>query len=133
MLAAYFLTKDSSLPQNAGDGAIVGIFAGIIAAIVGYIISLPFSAMSERFVRGIMDRFSEYYEDMPSGFERFFSEGSFETSVAWTIIGLVISVVIYSALGALGGIIGMSLFGKKKLQEERGVTDVSKDTGDRQP
>ncbi len=132
VLAAYFLSKDSSLPPTTGDGAIVGIFAGIIAAVVGFMISLPFSAISDKFVQGIMDRFSEYYEDMPSGFERFFSEGAFETSIAWTLIGLVFSVVIYSALGALGGIIGMSLFGKKKVPVERGVVDVSKDSGDRQ-
>ncbi len=133
MLAAYFLTKDSSLIPTAGDGAIVGTFSGIMAAIVGFLISLPFSALNEKFIQGMMDRFSEYYEEMPSGFERFFSEGAFETSVAWTLIGLVFSVVIYSALGALGGIIGISLFGKKKVPTERGVVDVSKNTGDRQP
>lgn len=132
MLAAYFLSKDSPLPPTGGDGAIVGIFSGIIAAIVGLVISLPFSAISERIIQGMMDRFSDYYEDMPSGFERFFSEGTFETSVAWTLISLVFSVAIYSALGALGGIIGISLFGKKKAQTERGVVDVSKNTGNRQ-
>ncbi len=133
MLAAYFLSKDSSWGPTAGDGAIVGVFAGIIAAVVGFLISLPFSALSERLVQGMMDRFSKYYEDMPSGFERFFSEGTFETSIAWTLIGLAFSVVIYSALGALGGIIGISLFGKKKVQTERGVVDVSKNSSDRQP
>lgn len=132
MLAAYYLSKDSTLPTTTGDGAIVGIFAGIIAAILGFIISLPFSALSEKFVQGMMDRFSEYYKDIPSGFERFFSEGAFETSIAWTLIGLVFSVVVYSALGALGGIIGISLFGKKKVKTETGVVDVSKNTGDRQ-
>lgn len=132
MLAAYFFSRDSVVMTTAGDGAIVGIFSGIIAAIVGFIISLPFSAISEKIVQGMMNRFSEYYQDMPSEFERFFSKGTFETSLAWTLLGLVFSAVAYSALGALGGIIGISLFGKKKGQNETGVVDVSKNTGDRQ-
>jgi hypothetical protein len=37
-------------------------------------------------------------------------------------------------LGALGGIIGISLFGKKFLPgKTEGVIDVPKDTGDSQP
>lgn len=133
MLSAYLLIKDSPVPLTAGDGAIVGIFTGIVAAVVELIISIPFRAVTDRFVRDMMERFSEYYEEMPRGLESWFQEGALETSFVWSIIGLVISVVIFSALGALGGIIGISLFGKKTVQKGQGTADVPKDTGDRQP
>jgi hypothetical protein len=133
MLSAYLLTKDSPVPLSAGDGAIVGIFTGIIAAFVELIISIPFRAVTDKFMQNMMERFSEYYEEMPRGLESWFQEGALETSFFWSIIGLVISIVIFSALGALGGIIGISLFGKKTVQKGQGAVDVHKDTGDRQP
>jgi len=133
MLSAYLLIKDSPMPLSAGDGAIVGIFTGIIAAVMEFIISIPFKAVTDKFMRNMIDRFSEYYEEMPRGLESWFQEGALETSFLWAIIGLIISVVIFSALGALGGIIGISLFGKKPAQKGQGSVDVHKDTGDRQP
>ena len=132
ILAAYFLTKESPVTLTAGDGAIVGIFTGIIAAIVQAVVNIPFRAMSEKIVQGIMDRFSQYYDEMPSGWESWLEEGDFEGSIVWTILGLVVSVIIFSALGALGGIIGISLFRKKEaVKNVEGVVDVSEDTSNR--
>lgn len=134
MLAAYFLTKDSPIVLTAGDGAIVGIFTGIIAAVVEAFVNIPFRAVSERLMQGMIDRFSQYYDQMPSGWESWLQEGNLEHSLVWAVIGLVVSAVIFSALGALGGIIGISLFGKKKaVRKTEGDGDVSKDTSDRQP
>ena len=133
VLAAYFLTKESRVILTAGDGAIVGIFTGIVAAIVEAVVTIPFRAVNEKLAQGIMDRFSQYYEEMPSGWESWLEGSGFEGSLAWTILGLVISVVIFSALGALGGIIGISLFKKKKaVQNVEGVWDDSKDSSNRQ-
>jgi len=132
LLAGYFLTKESPVVLTAGDGAIVGIFTGIIAAIVEAVVNIPFRAVSEKLVQGMMDRFSQYYEELPSGWESWLEDGGFEGSIVWTVLGLVVSVVIFSALGALGGIIGISLFKKKKaVQNVEGVVDVSEDTSDR--
>jgi hypothetical protein len=133
VLAAYFLTKESSVALTAGDGAIVGIFSGIIAAFVEIIVDIPFRVVNERIIQGIMDRFSQYYEEMPSGWETWMEGGDFEGSIVWSFLGLVVSVVIFSALGALGGIIGISIFGKKKVaQKPEGAMNVSEDTSNRQ-
>jgi hypothetical protein len=132
ILAAYFLTRESSIALTAGDGAIVGVFTGIVAAVVEALIEIPFRATNEKLVQGMLDRFSQYYDEMPSGWESWFQDGGFDDSVVWTILGLAISAVIFSAFGALGGIIGISLFGKKKTaQKAVGVEDVSEDTSDR--
>lgn len=133
ILAAFLLSKNSPVALTAGDGAIVGVFTGIIAAVTEAIVSLPFRAMNEEFVRTMVERFSEYSGEIPSGWDRFLEPGAVEPSLAWSIIGLVISVFIFSALGALGGIIGVSLFGKKKPQGHQGDPYGPKNTGDRQP
>ena len=80
-----------------------------------------------------MERFSQYYEELPSGWESWMEGADFEGSFVWSFLGLVISIVIFSALGALGGIIGIALFGKKKSgSEPEGAVNVSEDTSHRQ-
>ncbi len=140
MLAAYLLAKDSKVMLSLGDGAIVGALAGVIAAIVDFFVSMPFQAMSEDIFRNVMERFSEYADEMPQGWESLMEGGGFEASVAMTILGLLIAAVVFSILGALGGILGMSLFGKKFFPPQGNVTiDIPKedshvkDPSDRQP
>jgi len=133
MLAAYLLARETPSQLSAGDGAIVGIFAGIIAAVVEFIVSIPFRAMENRLTQGMLERFSEYLEEMPPGWESFFEGGEFTTSMGLSVFGLFISAVVFSALGALGGVLGISLFGKKPAQhvQEQGVDVAPKDSGDR--
>ncbi|MFQ6108020.1 MAG: hypothetical protein ACE5L7_00510 [Candidatus Aminicenantales bacterium] len=132
MLAAYLLSKDSPVAMTAGDGAIVGIFTGVTAAVIDAIISIPFHAINAAFVQRVMEGIAQYTEEMPSGWERWLETGAVETSAPLFMLGLLISVVVFSILGALGGIIGISLFGKKAQQPQEGAIDVPKDTGHRQ-
>ena len=133
MLASYMLVKDSPVALTAGDGAIVGIFTGVIAAVMDAFISIPFHAINSAFVQKIMERVAEYTEDMPSGWERWMETGTFESSAPMFMLGLLISAVIFSFLGALGGIIGISIFRKKSPPAHEGAMDVPKDPSDRQP
>jgi hypothetical protein len=133
ILAAYFLSREAPAKLTAGDGAIVGIFSGIIAAIVEAVVNIPFRAFSEKLVQDIMDRFSQYYDEMPSGWESWLGDGGGKGSFFWTILGLGISIVIFSAFGALGGIIGISLFARKKtVKDAEGVVDVSENSSHHQ-
>ena len=74
-----------------------------------------------------MEKIAEFAQDMPSGWEDWLERGAFETSASWAILGLATNVVIFSILGALGGIIGISLFKKKRIGASQGVIDVPKD------
>lgn len=132
MLAAYLLVKDYPVALSAGDGAIVGVFTGIVAAVVRTFVDIVLQPFNTKFLQRIMERVAEYAEEMPPGFESLFEEGTFETSVPKILFGLVISVIVFSALGALGGIIGISLFGKKAPQKTQGVSDDSENTGNSQ-
>ena len=80
VLAAYLLAKDSPVAMTAGDGAIVGIFTGIVAAIVDTVVSIPFQAINSQFVQRFMEGLAEYTEEMPEGWENFLEGGSFEPS-----------------------------------------------------
>lgn len=129
LLAAYLLSKDSPVSLTTGDGAIIGVFAGIIGSVVDTIVSIPFDVImrNSEFMRAILDRVSEYAQDLPSGLEGLLESGPFggSFSLAWTLLGLVISMVIFSAFSALGGIIGVSIFKKKSDPHEEAKNDVS--------
>jgi len=126
MLSAYLLSKESIRPLSSGDGAIVGIFSGIVAAVVEFIISIPFQAINMRLMKSAMEWIQENSSELPSGWDRFMDPSAMETAVAWSLVGLLISVVLFSVMGALGGILGITLF-KKKTPPSEGVIDVPKD------
>jgi hypothetical protein len=134
VLASYLLAKNSAVSLTSGDGAIVGIFAGIIAAVVDAVVSIPFETLNREFIRKFTEQFSQFVEEMPSGWEKWMDRGTEGMSLAWFLLGLVISAVIFAAFGALGGVIGASLFGKKKTLQAQGVKDETpQNPGDRQP
>jgi hypothetical protein len=114
MLAAYLFAKESPGPMTPGDGAVVGILAGIIAAVTDAFASLPFETMNRQYVQRFMEELSHFMDEMPSGWENWLERRAGEFSPAWFLLGLLASAVIYAALGAVGGTMGASLFGKKK-------------------
>jgi len=130
MLSAYLFSKDSPIVLSAGDGAILGAFSGIIAAVVHSVISIPLHAANIAFIQGLMERVAEYSDEFPSGWETLFERSISEASFPMFMLSLMVSAVIFAALGVLGGIIGISIFGKKPKQQNQGVIDVPKDTSD---
>jgi hypothetical protein len=129
LLASYLLSKDSPASLTTGDGAIVGVFAGIIGSVVDTFVSIPFDAImrNSEFMRAILDKVSEYSQDLPAGMENLLESGPFSGSfsIPWILLGLVISMVIFSVFSALGGIIGVSIFKKKSDPNRQGNNDVS--------
>ncbi|MGB2907568.1 MAG: hypothetical protein WBB73_10710 [Candidatus Aminicenantaceae bacterium] len=129
-VAAYFLRKDSPVELRSGDGAIVGIFSGMVAAIIAFLISIPLAPLDNAIARSMMDWASEYADQMPEFWESIMRGEGLESSVPFMMLELFINIVVFSALGALGGIIGISLFKKKSAQLAQGVIDVPKDQVD---
>lgn len=125
IIAAHFLSKDSPVTLGPGDGAIVGVFSGIIAAVVEFLISIPLAPLNDKLINNMADIFSEYADEMPAAWESWMDQS---LNAPMVMLGLVISVVIFSALGALGGIIGISIFKNKKNKSPQGVIDVPKNS-----
>jgi hypothetical protein len=134
MLASYLLSKNSLVSLTAGDGAIVGIFAGIVAAVAHSLVSLPLQDFNRRWLQVFMEQFSQFTEEMPAGWDKLLEQQTGGTSLPLFLLSLVILAAIYSVLGALGGIIGASLFGRKKPPQAAEIKDETRqDPGYRQP
>ena len=130
VLASYLLAKDSPVSLTSGDGAIVGALAGISAAVVDSLVGIPLHGLNVAVMRRMMERLSEFADEMPSGWENWLDRTGGGISVVMFLMGLFISAAVFAVLGALGGIIGMSLFGKKKA---RGADIAPQNPSDRQP
>ena len=133
MLASYLAAKSSPVSLKAGDGALVGAFTGIFAAVIHAVVSLPFQAFNLALLRKFMERLAEFSPDLPSGWDKWYSLGSGPFSLAWFLFGLVVNAAIYAVLGALGGIFGMALFGKKPAPPGQGTkNEAPQDAGHHQ-
>jgi hypothetical protein len=113
-LAVSLAAKDAPGPLRPGEGALVGAAAGIAAAVVHSLVNIPFQAVHLAFFRRIFEHLAEYGQPMPEGWRDLLSRteaGSF--NVAGFLVGLLIFAAAFAAFGAIGGIIGAALFGKK--------------------
>jgi hypothetical protein len=129
MLASYLLAKNSPVALSAGDGAIVGALSGIIAAVVHTLVSIPFAKMTADLLQKALEYLPEYTEEMPPGLDNLMRGGGEGTNIPLFFLGLVITAIVFALLGVLGGIIGISLFGKKFFPvKPEGGGDVPKDS-----
>ncbi len=123
--AAYFFNRESIRPMTPGDGAIVGVFAGLIAAVVDFLISIPLAPLSNKFIQRFLDQVAQYSENLPEGWEQIMERGGMEMSASMMLLDFAISAVVFSLFAALGGIIGVALFKKKISKAES--SDVPED------
>ncbi len=113
-LAVSLAAKDAPGPLRPGEGALVGAAAGIAAAVVHSLVNIPFQAVHMAFFRRIFEHLAEYGQTMPEGWQDLLNRtdaGSF--SATGFILGLLVFAALFAVFGALGGIIGAALFGKK--------------------
>jgi len=117
ILAAYLLFKDYA-GGTLGDGALVGLFSGICAAVVMMPISLVSSLLFDpmEFLTEFMLRIlpPEVLESIPEDAFEQMTGASVQITVASIIIQFFFSLAIFALIGTLGGLIGAAIFRKKE-------------------
>lgn len=119
-LASYLYLKNyppTLQPPTYGDGAIIGVLAGIVGAVIDTIISLPLHFLTQGMIG---DSWREQIEEalsdpeIPEGvrqlIESLLAGG---LGLGAVLLELVFSLVIFAIFGAIGGIIGIAMFQKK--------------------
>ncbi|HEY0405978.1 MAG TPA: hypothetical protein VGC89_09645 [Pyrinomonadaceae bacterium] len=109
VLAAYLYIKRSPTPVKVGDGALLGLMAGGIGALVYALIALPITYF-------IVD--PEVLQAQIE--ERLRRSGShFDIRPYWgwlLLLGILIQGVFLAVLSLLGGLIGVPIFEKRKAE-----------------
>jgi hypothetical protein len=113
-IAAKMLAGRTPGLLTSGDGAVVGALTGIVAAVVDTVVKLPLQHYNMELARRILDWF-DIESNMPAGLEGLFDGSAGFLTPGWMLLGLFFSAAIYAVFGALGGVIGVSLFGRKAV------------------
>jgi hypothetical protein len=127
LVAAYVLQQNQSAPIGAGDGALVGLLAGLVGAVVhvglGVVITILIGSREREIVQRILDMSPNIPPNVRDVMERF-AHG--EVSAAWFVIGPIVGLMfwscVHSVFATIGGLLGAAIF---KKNTPPGTIDVT--------
>jgi hypothetical protein len=110
LVAAYLLQEREPTPIQVGDGALVGLMAGVVGAFVNFVLSIPVTLLLAPMQRAFMERIIER-GNMPSEMREVITSGG------GTALGIVLNFFFALFAGivfsTLGGVLGTVIFRKK--------------------
>jgi len=132
MLSAYLLSERNPAPLRTGDGLLVGVLSGIFGGVIHAILKIPFGPIyldtSKRFLASL----SRFVQEIPSNWEE-----QLETIASLTpslfVLDLLLSCLLFAFFGAIGGLIGISLYGQKTAGGVQNEKKTAQDQSDNQP
>lgn len=111
-IAAYTLQQRQLAAVTPGDGALVGLLAGIAGAFVYVVIAVPVNILIAPFEREMLDRFVEQLGTLPPEFRDYASRPS-AFGVVFVFVDFVIRVFVGAIFSTLGGLLGAVVFARK--------------------
>lgn len=117
-LAAYLLIKRSPvLPITKSDGAGAGALAGVVGSLIYLVIGVPFTLLQWKSLVGQMEQRSENFPDAASRemMNQIVAMMQGHPVLICLVMWIMFSVVAVGA-AALGGVIGVAIFEKRKAQ-----------------
>jgi hypothetical protein len=112
LLASYLYIKNSPTPASAGDGAILGAFAGLVGAVIVVVIGIPISVMMGDIMSGLLVRLLTSINPLQAEMIRErMAEG---TTIVQAIVRGLISAVLLVIFSTIGGLIAVPIFERRK-------------------
>jgi hypothetical protein len=93
----------------ASEGAIMGLMAGVIGALIATIISIPMTLMLGPFQEQLMERVLSN-PDFPQEFRGFLEPGAM--GALGIVFQMLVNLCVMSIMGLLGGLLGVAIFQK---------------------
>ncbi len=110
-LAAYLLQQSHPDPITIGDGAVVGLLAGIIGAIVAQLIAIPLALLIGPFQTALARRAMEGARDVPPEVRDWLDLiATRRATGAFMVIGFIFALVIGMIFSTVGGLLGAAVF-----------------------
>jgi len=114
-LAAYLMQQNHPQPIMIGDGAIVGLLAGVIGAFVWLIASVPIGLAMAPFQSRLAGDVLRNSQDLPPEFRRLFEQFSGAPAIGIGLLfGFFVMLVVSTLFGMLGGLFGALMFRRKE-------------------
>jgi len=137
LLAVYLHQKQTRSVLTGADGAILGAIAGVAAAVVRTLILIPLQSVNLRFLQKhffpyIMELFEQSGQPPPPQLDELIRGELPALTPQAFFLDLLLTAALFAGLGALGGVIAVSLFKKKTPPRPEDPRDAQ-DPSDRQP
>jgi hypothetical protein len=110
LVASYLLQQNQTGAITAGDGALVGLLAGVFGAVICMAFSIPIAIMAAPLTRALLQRLMENFPNMPADVPSATASGP---TVLGTAFGLVIMLCVGAIFSTLGGLLGVAIFRKQ--------------------
>jgi len=111
LLAAFLLQQGRPTAIDVGDGALVGLLAGIFGAIVSSVLSIPialtFGPLQAQIFERVMQNVPNVPPEMEGALDSLRSGG---LGAVTTVIGFFLMLVVGVIFSTVGGLIGAVLF-----------------------
>jgi len=112
-LAAYLMQQNHPAPVSAGDGALVGLLAGVVSAFVFVLVTMLANALVGPAMEGVIEQLLEGPADLPPEardvLERLRGVG---VGGVVLVVSFVFHLFLASVFATLGGLLGAVLFRK---------------------
>ena len=110
-LAAYLMQQNHPEPIQTGDGAIVGLLAGVIGAFVWLIVSVPISVALAPFQSEMASRAMRDAAEMAPELRGIFENMAGAPAIGiGLVIGFFVMLCVSTVFGMLGGLFGALMF-----------------------
>jgi len=114
VVAAYVLQQNEPGPITQGDGALIGLLAGLVGAIICWVITIPITLLVAPMERRVIEQVLEN-GDLPPAFRDLLVSAQ---SGGFQILRFAVTVILWLVAGAifstLGGGLGAVVFAKKQ-------------------
>jgi hypothetical protein len=117
--AAYVFQQNQAAPITAGDGALVGLLAGLVGAVVHLVLSIPIDIVMAPIERSMAAHLVDMGGNMPAGMQEMverFAQGSAHAGFGLLLIRRVVVFMFMLVIGAIfstiGGLLGAVVFRK---------------------
>jgi hypothetical protein len=108
VLTSYLLQERRPLPITAGDGAVAGLLAGAIGAVLAWLFGLGFALMQGLTGAESLDQIPQ--GDLPPEVAEVFDRMRDLPASVWYIAPLFIFLLVFPIFGMLGGLLGVAIF-----------------------
>ena len=117
-IAAYLVQQNQAAPIEPGDGALVGLLAGLTGALVQFLVAIPIDAMLAPFEQAMMRRILDMGSLPPEIRDALERYGRNDTMsgvyfIVSRVVGLMFWLVVGAIFSTLGGLLGAMMFRKQ--------------------
>lgn len=114
MVAVWHYTTNNNLTIPAGEGAVIGLLAAVAGGLIALVLNLILTGIGLGADEAIREFALEYLRDAvpPDQLDDIEEQMEAGQTAGAIVINGLCSVVIYAIFGALGGVIGASVFKK---------------------